>query len=191
MSRSSSFDTLSDSLARAGAACDAAEAHGTLCGVLCIGADGGDTWVKHILEDATGAAAQQQACRHSLLSLRDRTRRILADGTLEFAPSLPGDDAPLKARTAALGEWCQGFLYGIGLGGRRLSDAGLANEVGEVLRDMAEISKAVFDGDQPTEQDEADYAEVVEYLRVGVQMIYEELQADITGKPVPPNTTVH
>ena len=187
----SSFETLDESLARAGAAYDAAEAHGTVCGVLCVGADGGDTWVKHLLEEASGGDAQQQACRLELLRQREAARKLLADGTLEFTPFLPDDKAGLKDRTAALGEWCQGFLYGVGLGGRRLEEVGLAAEVGEVLRDMGEIAKATFDGDEASEQDETDYAEVVEYVRVGVQMIYEELQSDITGRPVPPNTTVH
>jgi len=190
MSRSN-FESLGDILARAGAAYDAAEAHGTVCGVLCVGADGGDTWVKHLLDQATGANAQQQACQKELLAVRESTRKLLAAGALEFQPYLPDDNTGLKARTAALGEWCQGFLYGVGLGGRRLEDAELAAEVGEVLRDLAEIAKASFEGATTSEEDETDYAEILEYVRVGVQMIYEELQADVTGKPVPPSATLH
>lgn len=187
-----SFKSLGDILARAGAACDAAEAHGTVCGVVCIGADGGDTWLKHLLDQATGSEAQQQAARRELLVLRDRSRKILDEGTLEFEPLLPEERATLKVRTAALGEWCQGFLYGLGLGGRRLqARGGLSGEAQEVFRDLSEISKAGFEGDAPTDEDEADYAEVLEYVRVGVQMLYEELNADITGKPIPPTATVH
>ena len=188
---STSFSSLGDILARAGAACDAAEAHGTVCGVLCVSADGGDTWLKHILDQATGGKAQQEACRRELLALKDRTRKLLDDGTLEFEPFLPDDDTGLAARTSALAEWCQGFLYGMGLGGRRLEAAGLAEEAAEVLRDMGEIAKAGFEGGEPTEEDEADYAEVVEYVRVGVQLLYEELQAEITGRPRPFSQTVH
>ena len=187
-----SFKSLGDILARAGAACDAAEAHGTVCGVVSIGADSGDTWLKHLLDQATGSEAQQETARRELLLLRDRSRKLLEDGTLEFAPLLPGERASLKVRTAALSEWCQGFLYGLGLGGRKLqARGGLSGEAEEVFRDLSEISKAGFEGDMPTDEDETDYAEVLEYVRVGVQVLYEELNADITGRPMPPTITVH
>ncbi len=185
----SSFASLGESLARAGAACDAAEAHGIACGALCVAADTGEEWLTRILDQATGNAAQQQACRKELLALRDEARMLLLAGTLEFALYLPDDEARLGARTAALAEWCQGFLFGMGLGGERLRETGLADEAGEVLRDMGEIAKAGFEGDAGSEQDEADYAEIVEYVRVGVQLLFEELRP--AGQPMPPSATVH
>lgn len=187
---SSSFSSLGDTLARAGAACDAAEAHGTVCGVLCIGAADGDGWIRHILDQATGGEAQQKACRRELLALRDSARALLVSGTLEFTPYLPDDEIGLAARTAALAEWCQGFLFGMGLGGERLRTSELAEEAGEVLRDLGEIAKAGFEGGEPSDQDEADYAEVVEYVRVGVQLLFEELRP-LVEQPMPPSTRVH
>src|SRR5271170_819112 len=82
---------------------------------------------------------------------------------------------PEGRATAALAQWCQGFLYGLGAG--RITDASeLPGEVGEIVRDFIAITRA--DADAAEEADEADenaYAELVEFVRVGVQLLFEEL----------------
>ena len=173
---STPFIALNETLARAGTVCDAAESHGTVCGVLCAGAGGGDAWLAHLMEEASGPDGALKNCRRDLLALRDLTRNLLDAGTLEFTPLLPDDDISLAERTAALGEWCQGFLYGLGLAGERLNLDELAEEAGEVLRDIGQIAQAGFEGDADDDEDEAAYVEIVEYVRVGVQLLYEELQ---------------
>lgn len=184
---STPFIDLRETLARAGTLCSAAECHGTVCGALCAGADGSDGWVAHLLDEATGDAAGLTACRRELLKLRDTTRTLLQAGTLEFTPLLPDDDDGLAERTAALSEWCQGFLYGLGLAGEKLRVDMLADEAGEVLRDMGQIAQAGFEGDADSDEDEAAYTEIVEYVRVGVQLLYEELQP----AAMQPSATVH
>ena len=173
---STPFIALNETLARAGTTCDAAECHGTVCGVLCAGADGNDTWLSQLMEEASGPEAALKNCRRDLLALRDLTRNLLQAGTLEFTPLLPDDDTSLAERTAALGEWCQGFLFGLGLAGERLKLDELTEEAGEVLRDMGQIAQAGFEGDADDDEDETAYVEIVEYVRVGVQLLYEELQ---------------
>jgi len=64
----------------------------------------------------------------------------------------------------------------MGLAGERLQVDALPDEAGEVLRDMGQIAQAGFEGDADDDADEAAYAEIVEYVRVGVQLLYEELQ---------------
>jgi uncharacterized protein len=173
---STPFTDLRDTLVRAGTVCGPAECHGTVCGALCAGADGGSAWLEHLLDEATGGEAGLKACRQELMTLRDVSRALLEAGTLEFAPLLPDDETGLAERTAALGEWCQGFLYGMGLAGDRLQLDALPDEAGEVLRDMGQIAQAGFEGDAEAEEDETAYTEIVEYVRVGVQLLYEELQ---------------
>lgn len=183
---STSFTDLKEILNSAGTVCGPAECHGTLCGALCVGAGAGSAWLEHLLDEATGGAAGLTACRRELMTLRDVSRTLLEAGTLEFAPLLPDDEMGLAERTAALGEWCQGFLYGMGLAGERLQLDALPDEAGEVLRDMGQIAQAGFEGDAEAEEDEAAYAEIVEYVRVGVQLLYEELQT-----AAPPSGTLH
>jgi yecA family protein len=182
------FPALDDTLRRAGAACDAAETHGTVCGALCAGVDEDDAWMDHLMDEASGPEEAQAACRRTLRDLCDETRGLLRAGALEFAPLLPDDETGLADRTDALGEWCQGFLFGLGLAGAKLKPDELSDETGEVLKDLGQIANAGFEGED-SEEDETAYAEVVEYVRVGVQLLYEELQAP--GPPMPPSEMVH
>jgi len=184
-----SFDDLDETLRRAGAACDAAETHGTVCGALCAGVEDDADWVLHILDEASGSEAAREACRRALLVLRDDTHALLRSGTLEFELLLPDDEEGLADRTAALGEWCQGFLFGLGLAGARLDDEELGEETAEVLRDMGQIAQAGFEG-SGGEEDEAAYVEIVEYVKVGVQLLYEELQPALV-LTTPPSDTKH
>lgn len=170
------FTDLKQILTSAGAVCGPAECHGTVCGALCAGVDGDEAWLAHLMDEAKGSDAGLKTCRRELVALRDISRGLLQAGTLEFTPLLPDDETGLAERTAALGEWCQGFLYGMGLAGERLKLEQLPDEAGEVLRDMGQIAQAGFEGGAEDEEDEAAYAEIVEYVRVGVQLLYEELQ---------------
>jgi len=91
------FTDLDETLRRAGAACDAAETHGTVCGVLCAGMDEDEGWMDPILDEASGPQAAQDACRRALRRLCDDTRGLLRAGALEFAPLLPDDEAAARA----------------------------------------------------------------------------------------------
>ena len=95
---------------------------------------------------------------------------------------LPDDDAPVEARVAALAEWCQGFLYGVGAAGT-LANAALADDVEEFLTDLAELTRVDASGEADAEAEEEAYAELVEYVRVGVQLVYDELAASRASQP--------
>jgi uncharacterized protein len=86
---------------------------------------------------------------------------------------LPDDDAPLARRAEALAQWCQGFLYGFGsVAGTQRN---LPAQVDEVLKDLTQISRASAGDSEPTDDDEEDYVEIVEYVRVGAQLVHDEL----------------
>ncbi len=151
---------------------DAAEAHGTLAGSLCatVGYRFED-WLQEILpegkarEDAVG----------TLRELFTSTAGALASQDMEFDLLLPEDEEALDARASALGQWCQGFLYG--LGSSALEDAKrLPGDVGEIVRDLTEITRVGVDTGQSAESNESAYAELVEFVRVGVQLVFEELE---------------
>ncbi len=75
----------------------------------------------------------------------------------------------------ALSQWCQGFLYGFGTGRCRAARANCSGEVEEVLRDLTHISQASVETGADAEEEEQAYAEIVEYVRAGVQLIHDEL----------------
>jgi uncharacterized protein YgfB (UPF0149 family) len=87
---------------------------------------------------------------------------------------LPDDEANMSVRAESLGFWCQGFLTGLGLAGLS-TVSGLPDEVQDFLSDISHIARVGFDGDNPDEEDEVAYTDIVEYLRMGVMLINQEL----------------
>jgi uncharacterized protein YgfB (UPF0149 family) len=169
---SRTFDELQRALVQSRALTDAAEAHGTLVGALCATGCSLSDWLAEILPDGRADAGAAD----SLREVFETTAEALLDGQMGFAPLLPHDDAAIGDRTVALGEWCQGFLYGLGTGVAVTDASALQGEAAEVLRDMTEITHVDVDPQDDPESNEAAYTELVEFVRVGVQLLYDHLQ---------------
>jgi hypothetical protein len=181
------FDDLQRALAQSHALADAAEAHGTLVGSLCATSCSLTDWLAEILpEGRAGGTAGD-----SLQAVFESTSGALLEGALAFTPLLPSDDAPIGDRAVALGEWCQGFLYGLGTGVAVPEAASLPGEAAEVLRDMTEITHVDVDPDDDLESSEAAYAELVEFVRAGVQLLYDQLQPMREPRAPAPRETLH
>lgn len=167
-----SFSEFSSRLDDASADIDAAEAHGCLSGGLC-----GQPvyplaeWVAEILSDDCPDAVRA-GIFELLESVHRETADSLAGDDLSFAPLLPADDGPLSERVGALASWCSGFLYALGRAGV-LADA--SAEVNEVVQDFSEIARAGIGDEESDEEAEGDYAELVEFVRASVQLVYEDL----------------
>ncbi len=175
------YDRGRSALLRARASASFAETHGVLCGTLCTpgGADTGG-WLEDLLADPEVDAQALDACRALLGECLARSARELGEGEFAFAPLLPDDDEPLDDRCVALGEWCSGYLYGLGAGGIG-EGSGLAAEVREALDDLARLAR-LSDGSAEAEGDEEDYAELVEFVRVAVMSVYEDQVAAPRGR---------
>lgn len=152
---------------------DAAEAHGTLAGALCTAsAYRFEDWLQEILPEGPAQALSSGALR----SLYFVTAETLAGAEMSFEPLLPEDAQPLDERATALSQWCVGFLYGLGSGAiQDLSK--LPGEVGEVVRDFDELTRVGVGSGESEEENESAYAELVEFVRVGVQLVFEELES--------------
>jgi uncharacterized protein YgfB (UPF0149 family) len=150
----------------------AGEAHGSLCGALCAMAIYRvQDWVGELLPNGPQAAESSAEVFDLLFS---ETAQALGGLGMEFSPLLPDDDAPLSERAASLGGWCQGFLYGIGAG-KLASITELPGELPEIIRDFTEISRAAVDDGDPDETNEQAYVELVEFVRVSAQLVFDEL----------------
>ena len=150
---------------------DAAEAHGSLSGALCAAASYRlEDWLAEILpEDALGD--QHEA---ALRAVYEDTREALAGTLMQFELLLPEDSQPLARRTEALTLWCNGFVYGLGVSGA-CDPLKLPGDAGEIVRDLSQIMRADVDEADGVEANESALAELVEFVRVGVQVIYEDL----------------
>lgn len=181
---------LDDLLFRVDAAMGAAEAHGALCGMLCAqGATEASQWLLHVLGEHEESSRDLQEAGKQLLLIHQITVEQMNNNDIDFNLMLPDDDEVLEDRVEALGSWCQGFVYGLAAGGLK-EDTKLPENSGELIKDILEISRAGYVADdeaeiEVSEDDEMAFMEVSEYVRIGILLVYEELQ------PLQSSTTVH
>lgn len=180
------YEQIQQVLSQAHSLTDAAEAHGTLTGCLCATvAYRFEDWLLEILPEAASGSEADQLLRELFRS----TSVALDEAQMQFAPLLPQDDEPIDTRAAALGAWCQGFLYGLGTSS--LTDASaLPGDVGEVVRDLTEITHVAADSAESLESNEGAYAELVEFVRAGVQLLFDELEP-LRREASPPEGLLH
>jgi len=165
---------------------DAAEAHGTLAGCLCAAVGYRfEDWMLEILPEGRADEMSTASLRQVYLD----TAGSLEGSEMEFELLLPEDEQSIDSRTTALGQWCQGFLYGLGTSALQDASA-LPGEIGEIVRDLTEISRVGVDDLQSMETNESAYAELVEFVRVGVQLVFEEL-GPLRDQPPPPEAALH
>ncbi|NOZ10453.1 MAG: UPF0149 family protein [Gammaproteobacteria bacterium] len=177
------YEELTDLLTDCGLPIDAAEAHGLVSGLVCATQEG------DVAEMLRGAFSQYgldspkgQTVVGHLSSLHQQTRELLEEAMGEFILLLPDEDnEELDRQTDVLAGWCRGFLYGLVEGG--IIDLGhLPGDAGEIVKDLLKISEVVPDNELDSEGQERALTELVEYVRTGVQLIYEEMQPDNNSK---------
>jgi hypothetical protein len=182
---------LEELLYRIDAAMGAADAHGALCGMLCArGTIELSEWVDHVIGEQEHGNELLHDVVHKLSELHQSTLEMMNDVTGDFKLLLMDDDDPLPERVESLAAWCQGFIYGLAAGGIK-EGSELPEDTAELMKDMIEISRAGQDVDDAgieesdDNDDELAYMEIEEYVRMGVLLIYEELQ------PLQSTQTIH
>jgi len=182
--RFAEYATVHSAMTRARLPVAVSELHGGMCGLLCAGgASAVPAWVEECLGDGDPMEGALDAAREKLRELELDSWRSLTGSGLEFHPLLPDDDAALGERVGALALWCHGFLFGLGLAGFSLpaEKAGESDVVRleEIVQDFSEISRAGVGDDEFEDENEADFAlaELIEYVRVSVQLVFEELES--------------
>lgn len=168
-----------------GSSVAAAESHGCLCGALCTASDYPvERWLEEIVpEEDRDDDSIDEGSEMPLRLLYSDTLRALRGDEMELELLLPDDNTALELRATALSQWCQGFLYGFGTG-QRVNAEELPADVDEILRDMTHIGRATVEVGEGSEEEEEAYAEVVEYVRVGVQLIHDELDDVRSEEPI-------
>jgi hypothetical protein len=175
------YDEVNDALKRISVEQDSAEVHGTLCGLFCtVNGLTASFWLDQTLtntpeEDAYTVDALNSESRSLLTQLFNSTEKQLSGHDFDFELFLPDDNSGLYARVEALSNWCQGFLFGLSQGGLTDPD-GLPGELPDIVKDLVEISRAESYELDDEEQDEKDFMELVEFVRVAVQLFVDEMQ---------------
>jgi uncharacterized protein YgfB (UPF0149 family) len=173
------FAAIDQALRSLGYLARAPEAHGSLCGFACLlGTGAPATWAAELMDEAAGAPASDSTAGALLDELARQTCAALTEGDMSFALLLPPDHEPLTARADGLAEWCSGFMHGLGQASGRMPAALHGEITREVMADFSEIARAAADAQDDDETGaEAAYAELVEFVRVSVQLVFEELHA--------------
>lgn len=176
------YERVERQLASADIEMSASEVHGVLCGLLCSGqADPEESWYGELLVDSDEENLLVRECRSSLASIYRETEVAINGAGLGFTPFLPEDNVPLRQRATAVSEWCQGFLYGVGLAGVA-PDEDLSQGAEEALSDLAEISNLDVQQIEESEEEEDALIEVTEFLWVAAMMVHGERVPDPTER---------
>jgi len=169
------FDSLEPRLRQAGAAMGAAEAHGFACGIVSAGVERGEqVWQRELLADLEEPVEQAKVPVESFADLFAAAGANMAAEAMDLALCLPGEDARVAVRAAALRDWCRGFLYGFGMGGKPAAGA-LSAEGGEALHDLGEIAAMQAEA-AAGEADAEALAELEEFVRVAAMLMREDVK---------------
>ena len=173
------------------------EVHGTLCGILCGKGDINlHEWLSLTFfragDDTSKAVNAREllleAIAESFKSFFLETLRALSDNNLNFYPLLPDDESE-TIRLAAIAEWAQGFLMGLSLAGIKDFSVypGEVKEFVEAMASIATVDDYELAGD---DSDEEAIIEFIEFIRIGVLLVNEEINP--LRVPVDmPDTTMH
>lgn len=166
-----SFTELSDALSIVDLKLHASQVHGLVCGLLCGNPNNNVRWQEMVIGGHEDAAKTQEM----LQALYAETSEQLKAFVFDLALILPDDEQALPIRAEALTLWTQGYLTGLKLTGVPLMDRA-PSEVTEAIDDMIEIAKMNHEDVVASEEDEAAYIELIEFVRMAAILIYQELR---------------
>ncbi len=152
-----------------------AECHGVACGLLCRHADASLDAFLGLLDMLELVKTPGSGLQMSLEELLNASRAQLADEDMGLSLWLPDDEEMLEERTMALSQWCSGFLAGLGSSGDDTLKA-MSGDANDALKDLQQISTADVSGIDESEEDEGAFVEIVEYIRIVILMIREDLR---------------
>lgn len=162
------FKELTETLDNTALKLHPSQVHGLICGILCGNTNPQGAW------QALITGGDESAKTHDVLQvLYETTSKQLEDFLFEFELVLPDDAIALPLRAEALTVWCQGFLTGLKIVNVPIVDRE-ASDMTEAINDIIEIAKMNYEDVVASEEDEAAYTELVEFVRVGVILIYQD-----------------
>ena len=175
------FEHIDQIRQKAGISIDVSKYHGKICACLCFDTLEAETLLAEAFNaDISSLSSETKKLKNILLDLIAETLEKLSDAEMTFYPLLSPDSKSLTNRTLSLSSWCQGFIDGFGFAiAQETISINIAEQdiIVEIIEDFSQISKLTSASVMNEGGEELAYMEVVEYVRVGVQLIFEELKA--------------
>lgn len=144
--------------------------HGLVAGLLSSGASDIDEDDVATLLQEQFAPVMAQLVSRLIVNAREQLRQP----DYSFQLLLPPDEETLANRVVALGHWCEGFTTGFSAG-FVLPESTLGSEGRESLTDIAQFANLSEEVIGEQDEDEADYMELVEYVRMAVITLFQQL----------------
>tara|TARA_Y100000590_G_scaffold244993_1_gene275355 strand:- start:868 stop:1416 length:549 start_codon:yes stop_codon:yes gene_type:complete len=156
---------------------NAAELHGLISSRLCFGINNfQDLTSEDTSDDKSVTSIQIQEFNNAFLKMIEDAKDQFKKGGFSFEPLLPNDSEPIEYRALGLASWCQGFVDGYGMSVAELEieiDKLGDGEAAEIIEDFAQISTLDSNSISDEQDEEIAFMELVEYVRVSVQLLYE------------------
>lgn len=160
------FDDLADRLRDQEVLLSPAEIHGQLCGYICAG--------EHMNGVAWLDPQHLQSQPALFMQLYQVSFQKINDFAFDFELLLPDEDTDLQLRAQALGDWCAGFLIGIGMSGMDIEGED-AEETVDALMHIEAIADIDYENLSMDNTDERAFLEVIEYVRLAVLMLHANI----------------
>jgi uncharacterized protein YgfB (UPF0149 family) len=171
-----SYQELNQALSKTILKLHPSQVHGLISGILCGNPKSNAAWEELV----TGG--KDPAKTHEVLQdLFDASKKQLDEFLFEFQLVLPPDSDGLQDRAEALTLWCQGFLTGLKLADIQIVERE-PSEMTEAINDLIEIAKMNYEDVVASEEDEAAYIELVEYVRMAAILIYQDMREEEAAK---------
>lgn len=174
------FEEVEETLSRFHLSTTASELHGMLTGLICAGVEADDieNWLPVLcLEDRYLPEDEYRPFEQDIRDAYLQVRKDLESFGVEFSVLLPEDGYSLLDRVSAMTSWCTGYLKAIVEYGEISVDQ-LPDDCAEFLDDVTQMSDIELEEDPSEEELEASYMTLEEHLRVGVQLVYEQLNME-------------
>lgn len=176
------YETVADALRRSGMPQCPAELHGFALGMLIAGVhEPLAVWQQEVYAEFDPNDVLDNESRALLDHVFAAALAVGSDGVDGLSLLLPADLKVDSTRLKALRDWCQGFIFGIGLAGNSL-DARLTPASRELLTDIAEVTRLETDDVDDSRENQAALIEIEEYVREGVMLMRLELAGDVAAR---------
>lgn len=185
-----SFEAVDESLTLTDIVVNPAYLQGVWCGLI-IGGQycPPQEWLDVAFEEAGIWATLSTHVQSILLQLAEQTVVSLGAIDFSFKLLLPSDDLELQVRADALHEWCEGFVLGVN--NQQQQQTLLTDDGAQALADLTKISEMDFTTTE-CEEEEFSYMELVEFVRIAVLTIHQNLLEEIAqNKPKFPPAYLH
>jgi len=154
------------------------EVHGTIVGAIANHLKSGmvPDLLKLIEPQADANEGRFTQLKEVLYEIYRETSDILLGGSERFELILPDEDESLNDRAEGLAAWSRGYLLGL-LYNNAFSVDQLPDSGSEIVRDIMQIAEVGAGADDEKEEDWA-LAELHEYIKVGVQLVFEHIYSE-------------